>query len=63
MLHEIYRNYEVWTIDVEFTTPKDVSPVPYILTVRNAKTDEIIVSSAVDYSSVLLDDMDIQLED
>lgn len=54
LLHSINEDYTVWAIDVEFATISSANAIPFILTVRDAKTDAIIVSSAVDYNSMLL---------
>ncbi len=62
-LHRLFRDYTIWTIDVEFGTLTSTSPIPYAVTVRDAKTDEVIVSSAVDYASMPLDDMEAQIQE
>ncbi len=57
-LKEMHDKYEVWTVDTEFGTLSGYNQIPYAIAVRNAKTDKIILSSAVDYNSMLLTDME-----
>jgi hypothetical protein len=44
----------VWCIDVEFSQVRMVRGIPYILTVRDVKTAEIVISTTVDYEGQTL---------
>ncbi len=57
-LHRIFSQYEVWSIEVEFASIKSACAIPYILTIRDMKSDQIIVSITVDYGSMLLHDLE-----
>jgi hypothetical protein len=51
-IQHYYGKYDIWTIDVEFAQPQRALPIPYALTVRNAKTNEIILSTPIDYGGI-----------
>ncbi len=57
----MYENFHIWSIDTDFATIKSGHPILFILTIRGMKTDEIILSTAVDYRSILLDDLEAQM--
>jgi hypothetical protein len=50
-IHELHNKFVIWTIDVEFATPRQACPIPFILTVRDVKTDAITLSTTIDYES------------
>jgi hypothetical protein len=52
----------VWCIDVEFSQVRIVRGIPYILTVRDVKTAEIVISTTVDYEGQTLQAIEDALE-
>ncbi|CAO2650267.1 Nn.00g015590.m01.CDS01 [Neocucurbitaria sp. VM-36] len=62
LLHELHMSHTVWVIDVEFAGVKSANAVPFILTVRDAKTDNVIISTAIDCDSILITDLEVQIQ-
>ncbi|KAH8723509.1 hypothetical protein GQ44DRAFT_773885 [Phaeosphaeriaceae sp. PMI808] len=59
---DMHRKYTVWVIDVEFGIMRGACPTPYILTIRDAKTEDIIISTTVDYEGRTLQSIEDELE-
>lgn len=57
LLHHISKNYIVWLVDVEFAVMPRWNAVPFQIVIRDAATGSIVLSTLVDYNSMLLKDM------
>jgi hypothetical protein len=57
-LHWTYQHKVVWIVDVEFASVRQAQPVPFCIAIRDAKTNAIILRTAVDYSSTYLSDLE-----
>ena len=53
-IHWIYLHRIVWVIDVGFATVRGGQPVPFCIAIRDAKTDALILRTAVNYDSAPL---------
>lgn len=56
-LHQMNGKYAMWIIDAEFSSIRGVNSIPWSISIRDLHTDNIIVSTSVDYD-LDLDDAD-----
>lgn len=61
-IHRIDSNFEVWTVDCEFGTARNAHAIPYSLTVRNAKTEEFILSTSEEYDQIYLQELEDEIQ-
>jgi hypothetical protein len=61
LVHEIHRCFVVWTVDCEFANVKGAQSIVFILTIRDVKTGDIILSTSVDYDRMELTELERQL--
>lgn len=61
-VHCINATYEVWTVDTEYAILKDWHSIPYVISIRNAKTDGIFLSTPVDYNGISLNDLKVEMQ-
>jgi hypothetical protein len=58
LIHDLYRSKTIWIVDVEFHQPRGYLPVPFCLAFTDAKTDEIILRTTVNYESTTLTELE-----
>lgn len=56
--HQLLEDYVVWAVDTEFTNPTGLLPVPNPISVRDARSGHITLSTTVDYGSIGPDDLE-----
>ena len=61
VIHELNTRFTLWTTGYEFGTVKGTHAIVHILTIRDAQTGEIVVSTPVDYNQIELDEPEQQL--
>ena len=61
LVHEIHRRFVPWTVDCEFANVKGAHAIVFIVTIRDVKTGDIILSTSVDYDRMELTDLERQL--
>jgi hypothetical protein len=55
--HRLYNDRTVWVVDVKFGTIRDAQPIPYMLSVRDARTDAVVLTTPIDYNYIQLSDL------
>ncbi|KAF2127986.1 hypothetical protein P153DRAFT_46220 [Dothidotthia symphoricarpi CBS 119687] len=65
LIQSLYRDptCTLWAIDVEFTTVKYADPVPYTLTIRDARSKAVVICTNIDHDSILLTDLEDRIRE
>lgn len=57
-LHRYLAMSTIWVVDVEFASLKAVNVVPFAISVRDARTAELVLSTPIDYDDIDLGDLE-----
>ena len=62
MLHAIHVRYITRVVNVKFATIKSANTIAFMLAIRDAKTDTVILTTAVNYNSLLLANLEARVQ-
>ena len=60
-LHRIHYQYHVRTVDCEFATVSNAHCIPWIVTIRDVKINDLILSTPINYNNMELSDIENRL--
>lgn len=58
IMHQLYRTHTMWVVDTEFCNIKGFQAVAFSISVRNARTGEIVLSTPINYGGRSLDSIE-----
>jgi hypothetical protein len=61
LVHEIHLRFVVWTVDCEFANVKGAHSIVFIVTIRDVKTGDIVLSTSINYDRMELTELERQL--
>jgi hypothetical protein len=61
IMHQLYRTHTTWVVDTEFCNIKGFQAVAFYISVRNARTGEIVLSTPINYGGRSLDSIEREL--
>lgn len=54
----MHSHFHIWTVDCEFGSVRNAHCIPWIITIRDAKKSEIILSTPVNYENMELSEVE-----
>ena len=61
LMHQLCRTHTMWVVDTEFCNNRGSRAVAFSISVRDARTGDIVLSTPVDYECRSLDDIEQEL--